>query len=103
MMERHTSFGWKIIVALGFILFIVGCSEQSEGPATQTGKAIDEAIETSGDTLNEAMENTGEALKDMTESASETVGEAVDNTGEAIGDMAEKAGEATNEALGLND
>ncbi len=85
-------------VSLGLI---IGCG-QEQGTAENAGKAIDEAIESTSQSVSEAMENTGEAIKDAAESAEQAVSDAVDGTEKAITDAANDASEATNEALGLD-
>ena len=90
-------------------LFIFGCGE-SDGPAEKAGKALDQAVESTTDSVSDAMKNTGDAITGAAKEAGEVMSEAVETTSDAIkegaantGEALNDAGEAASEAVGLKD
>jgi hypothetical protein len=61
-----------LVLILGGVL--AGCSDE-EGPAEQTGAAIDDAVEQAGEQLDQA----GQAAGDAVEQAGDEIEQATDN------------------------
>jgi len=99
-MKRIHSQRLGMFLACALVFFVAGCGEQQ---AEQAGKAIDEAIEKTTDSVNEAVENTGKAVSDTLESAADGIKDATDSTGTAINDAATDAGDKVTEATGTKE
>ena len=91
---------WQVRIFLACVLgiFVAGCGEQSDRPAEKAGKAIDEAIENTTDSVSDAMKSTGDAITGAAEDAKDAMSDAMDSTGDAIKKAAENTGEAINDA-----
>jgi gas vesicle protein len=99
----------RLFFACVVCLFVAGCGE-SDGPAEQAGKALDQAIENTTDSVGDAMKSTGDAITETAEDATSAASDVMDSTGEALTDAAENAGsalkdagEGASEAVGLKD
>jgi hypothetical protein len=99
-MKHVHALGLRLLFACALVFFAAGCGEQQ---AEQAGKAIDETIEKTTDSVNEAMENTGKAMSDTLESAGDTIKDATDSAGTAMNDAATKAGDMATEAVAPKD
>lgn len=58
-------------MALAFLLTVVGCKKEPEGPAEKAGKQLDKAVEQAGQEVGKALEQTGEAMKEAGEKVKE--------------------------------
>ncbi len=99
-MKHMYALGLRLLFASTLVFFVAGCGEQQ---AEQAGKAIDEAVEKTTDSVKEATEHAGEAMSDTLESAGDAVKDATDSAGEAMNDAATKAGDTATEAAALKD
>jgi ElaB/YqjD/DUF883 family membrane-anchored ribosome-binding protein len=88
----------RVLFACVFGLAVAGCGE-SDGPAEKAGQEIDHAVESTTDSVSDAMTSTGNAMTDAAEDAKDSMSDAMDKTGEAMKDT----GETTSEAVGLKD
>ncbi len=86
-MGKHARSLWVLLVSL-VLVSGVGCG--TEGPAERAGKAIDSAVDTTGEAVVEGAEAVEGAAKTALEKAKEA--------GEAIEQAAEKAAEKVKEA-----
>ncbi|GJL59190.1 MAG: hypothetical protein NPIRA03_20470 [Nitrospirales bacterium] len=78
-MNRLTLLGLSVVCAFGLVASLSGCGE-SEGPAEKAGKTLDQAVETTTESVNDAMESTGEAMDNAAEETGEALNEAMEST-----------------------
>lgn len=74
MFNRIQAHHWLLALALILGGALAGCSDE-EGPAEQTGAAVDDAVEQADDQLEEAGQATGDAV----EQAGDEIEQATDN------------------------
>ena len=84
---EHSPFALTTVFAVA-VLAIAGCGDDGsgQGPAQQTGKAVDHAADKTGETLKEGAQKTGEAVKE----GAEKTGEAVEKAGDKVKDATTK-------------